>query len=50
MNALTEAAKRYKQGDDYKRLSTLWLERYRKDDEMTMHEAEGIVNLWHKPQ
>lgn len=50
VNTLSQAAQRYKRSDDYKRLSKTWLERYRQDDEVTMHEADGIVNLWHNPE
>jgi polar amino acid transport system substrate-binding protein len=50
VNTLTQAAKRYKQSNDYKRLGETWLDRYRQDNQVTMHRADGVINLWHNPE
>ena len=43
---LTKAASTYKQSDDFQRLSKSWLARYRKNAEISMHEQDGVINLW----
>jgi polar amino acid transport system substrate-binding protein len=48
VDKLSSAAVSYKQSDDFQRLTKSWLARYRKSAEISMHQANGVINLWSK--
>jgi polar amino acid transport system substrate-binding protein len=48
VDKLTTAANTYKQSSDFQRLTQTWLTRYHNSGEISMHEANGVINLWSK--